>query len=511
VAFLSVLFDPKEADRGPRSMRSPECFRDLNLDQIVLAITAGREEYALEPIFYEPLHELGTIRYRHEIFHDLEERGLFAHIQTFADALRAVRKYLTEFATLRHQYQKQRALLDAVILYGQAVVRLNEDLGQAALQSRGLKAVREYLAGYIASAKFSSAHSRALQVRSALLAIHYDLDINGGRVEVSRHETQPDYGESVRRAFAEFEQGDVETYSFKFHEHSEVNAVEARILDRVALLYRQEFEQLTDFCDHNQHFVDEVIRRFDQEAQFYVACLEYVDNFKPAGLPFCYPDVSDGPREVSGEEVFDLALAEKFLKSRARVVTNAFELRGPERVLVVSGANQGGKTTFARACGQLHYLASLGCPVPAKRAALPLFDELFTHFEREEVVQSLTGKLEEELLRMHDILEHATARSILIMNETFGATTLSDAVFLGKCVLGQIIERGMLCVCVTFIEELASLDAATVSMVSMVDPKDPAVRTFKIIRKAADGVAHALAIAQKYRLSYQDVKERLAQ
>jgi len=506
--FLSVLF-PYPAGAGEKDANeAPEFFRDLNLDQIVAAITSGWEEFDLAPSFRTPLSDADSIAYRQEVMRDLEDPGLVQAVGVFTERIGDARRYLNLVEHLYYKQHKEGWFLASVERYCEAVERLLQDLDEASPQSRGLRSFRDYLAAYVGSEAFAALRGEAAQLSDEMSRIRYNLIIKGNHVTVRQYDGGIDYGAAVEHTFEKFRQGTVKDYRQRF-KGSGMNHVEAQVLEGVARLHPEVFDALESFRSEHGGYPDETLMRFYREIQFYRVYLDYISPLRRAGLSFCYPRVSKDRKEVVLRDAFDVALAHKLVREGSAVVPNDVVLRGSERILVVSGPNQGGKTTFARMFGQLHYLASLGCLVPGAQARLFLFDRLLTHFEREEDITTLRGKLEDDLMRIRGILDQATPNSLLIMNEIFASTTLKDAISLSKKVLDRVSRLDLLCVCVTFLDELASLNEKTVSVVSTVDPDNPAQRTYRLERRPADGLAYALSIAKKHHLTYEQLRERI--
>jgi DNA mismatch repair protein MutS len=515
VSFRSILFPDSSDDIRECAQTGPAFFSDLNFDQIVRGITTEKEAYDLAPFFRSPLGSVDSILFRHEVMRDLERPEILRVMKDFAQRMRALRESLKQTERRYNRQQKMRWFLDTVALYGQAMTRLNTGLVAADCHSRGLRSFGNYLADYTSSPSFTALIAEAFALTEALSAIRFEIRNEGLAVEVRPYDGAADYGAAVAELFGRFDadaDADADAgkaLTFDFGNSADVDQVESSILRLVANTHSAEFGRLAHYCEANSDFLDPIIVQFDREMQFYIAYLDYIAPLRKSGLVFCYPKISADNKAVRARETFDLALAQKLAGKHERPVCNDFFLQGAERIIVVTGPNQGGKTTFARTFGQLHYLAALGCPVPGAEAKLYLADRIFTHFERAERTTSLNGKLQDDLLRIRKIMDAATPRSVVLINEIFASTTLNDAVALSRRVADRICALDALCVWITFIDEIASLNEKTVSMVSAVSPDQPERRTFKILRQPADGLAYALSLAAKYRLAHDQLVRRI--
>ncbi len=498
----SILYPDSYLDRAEEAT-APPCFADLGLDLVVAAVTAGRDDDRLTPLFHRPLRDPDAVEYRQEVFADLEVPEIFRAVAEFAQR-RLVAQFRYRTTQLREDdggpqhFHRARLLLNAVDDYCAALIELEAALRAAGVGSRGLAAVRDYLAATIDSEPFRDMHRQTVDLERRLDEVRYLVAIDADRITVAHDDDGADYGAALTATFARF-RGRTTAPARRSNQDA---YLATGVLDLVARLYPDLFAALDAFCARRLDYLDPVIAHVDRDIHFYLAYLAHIRPLRDAGLSFCRATVSATDKDERILDTFDLALAHRLHAGGIPVVVNDITTTGRERILVVTGPNNGGKTTLARAFGQVHWLARLGCPVPGTTARLLLCDRIVTHFPRADDAATVTGRLQAELDRLHTDLESSTPATVIILNEIFESTTAADALDLGRRVLAIVTALDALCMCVTFLDELARPDDRTVSMVATVDPDDPAVRTHRIVRRPADGHAYAAAIADKYGLGF---------
>lgn len=510
--IISVLFRNPDKENKSIYEEYKTVSEDLHLEHILKNMINETKNGNLANYFYIPLNDIDEIKYRHEIFMELEEKpSLFEGLRNFSDEMDVVKRELRFSDKIEYKYNKEGWWLEALRKYITAVNKLNLFLSQIEVSSKGLRDFYTYLKEYVESKKFIELKENFEKVRSALEELVYCLHIDGLKVMVYKYEEEDDkeYEDEIIKTFERFKGIGYKEYDVKIPIRTGMDHVENEIINAVARLYPQHFELLDNLYTSYYQFLDRVIDRFSEEIKFYLDYLEFIKIFKEKGLKFCYPEVTKNKEDLYLYDGFDFALSYEKIRKDEPVIVNDFWVGEKERIIIVTGPNQGGKTTFARMFGQIHYFTKLGVPIPGTKAKIFLCDNIFTHFEREEKVQNLKGKLESDLWELKYILSSATSESLIILNETFSSATMSDAKFLAKNVIQKILDLDCYALYVAFIEELAFMGEKVVSMVATVSKEDPSIKTFKIIRKPADGRAYAILLAEKYGLTYEKLKRRL--
>jgi DNA mismatch repair ATPase MutS len=241
---------------------------------------------------------------------------------------------------------------------------------------------------------------------------------------------------------------DRSAYSFTLPERDE-NGLRAlnRIEDEGANLAAN---ALTQSVDHVHSFF--LMLRI--EVGFYVACLNLRTQVASSGEPpATFPTaVSEDATALAAEGLCDVSLV---LSVASAVVGN--DIAADEKSLVmITGANQGGKSTFLRGLGLAQLMMQAGMFVTAASFRANICDGLFTHFKREEDETLESGKLDEELARMSDIADHITSHSMLLCNESFASTNEREGSAIARQIIRALIAEGVKLVVVTHMFELAS-------------------------------------------------------
>ncbi len=496
MAYFSVL-DLEQPEKTDVSR--PGFFRDLNLDQIVERIQLQSPKYNVLKMYYRFPVSASCAEYRRKIYEDIKRPEVYECLRSFSEGMQAAAASESCCGEVKRDLQRGAWHVNAVHEYCAAVSSLRRSLAETELRSEGLQRLREYLDSYVEQADFRKYMAEADAIQQYMEDFHLILEIEDNKIVVTRgkgegaYAKKLGYGESAKKPAP-------------FVGTPGMLPLEEAVFEAFRRKNPEFFDRVEAFAGQHSFCADDTILRLEQEIQYYLAFFRFEEKMKGQGFGFCAPECNP-ERDMEAEGLYDLALACANSVRGRSVVSNDFAYRRGELFFVVGGANQGGKTTFARSVGQLVYFAEMGLDVPADRANVHYFTALMTHFSAEESLSSGKGRLKEELMRLAPMLEKQVEGAFVIINELFTTAAHYDGCIMGARVLTHFMEQRCRGIYVTHLKELGSSAEGVVALNAMLDGERR--RTYKISREKMEDVGFAEDIVKKYGLTYQELSRRL--
>jgi MutS domain V len=449
--FRDRDFDP----RAPLPPQAPLLIKDLELEVLFAAMAAG-DAFVLEVVKRALLIGLdmpAAIGYRQAVMSDCFEH---AHLvrQVYALALEALERErkIWGWNTLRSSPEgtlyRSREVLGIFFDILKRLRRLAEEHA-AAFRSEGFSTLFRLLVTELNDDFLAEVedHLQRLSFRQRLVMSARLGAANEGVHYVLR---RPPERRRWWERFQEWRAGNVRrespSYTYEIPERDENGAralgeLRGRGVARVA-------EALGQSTDHLLAFFG-MLRT---ELAFFIGALNLRDCLRAKGQCFCLPEpLPLGVTGLSARNLCDVSLT---LSVHESVVGNALAA-DDKFLIVITGANRGGKSTFLRSVGQAQVMMQCGLFVCAEAYRANVCAGVFTHYKREEDASMTSGKLDQELARMSCIVDLVARGSLLLCNESFGSTNEREGSQIARQIVTALVEREIKVLYVTHMYELA--------------------------------------------------------
>ena len=242
--------------------------------------------------------------------------------------------------------------------------------------------------------------------------------------------------------------------------------------------------------ENGLHYTQEIYRSFLYEFQeffgqlqmqigFYVGCANLARSLKHLNMKTCFPRVSREAGRIEYQHLYELSMALETMKNPVdNTLTDACRLH------VISGANQGGKSTFLRSVGIAQVMMQAGMFVPATYFESGLYDNILTHFTRREDCSMNSGRLDEEMKRMNRIVDMVTNQSLILLNESFSSTTEKEGSEIAEHIIQAMYDSEVSIFMVThlfaFASKMYQKNLSAARFLSA-ERKEDGTRTFKMM------------------------------
>ena len=496
LSLLSKNGTPEKGITVPESV-----FTDLNLDQVLGKVCEGWDEdvrslYSSFPSCKEDED------YRRAIYEDVRNDSVYSALFNYHAGIKNRLEYASKIDNAYELVQKRVWFLRVIYTYVSSLETLDAELKKAAPKSDGLKAFSSFLSAYISDGYFKKLSPDATSLWKELCDFHVVLTYDRGQFTLTDGTAPGAYEKFLKELFPDRHRA----FDNPFTDTEYYSDLEAEIVRLFTRKNKEFFKKLESFCNKYPEVENRELTPIEKEMVYYLAFVSFERNMKRQGYEMCMPSASSD--KLSAENLYDLALALTNSELGKKVVPNALMLSGSESFFVLTGPNQGGKTTYGRSLGQLIWLSKMGFSVPADKACVPYFTDLCTHFSVEESADSGRGKLMDELERLKPIMDDSRDGAFVVINELFTTAANFDAIEMGQRVLRKLISKKCKGIYVTHLGELADTGEGVVSLIADVDENNN--QTFEIRRSMPVDVNTVNRLVVKYRLTYDQLKERFS-
>ena len=496
---LSLLF--KNGTPGNAAAVPESVFTDLNLDQVLDKVCEGWDEdvrslYSSFPTCKEDED------YRRAIYEDVRNDSVYSALFGYHAGIKSRLEYSSKIDNAYELVQKRVWFLRVIYTYVSSLETLEAELKKAAPKSEGIKAFSSFLSAYISDGYFRKLSSDATSLWKELCDFHVVLTYDRGQFTLTDGTAPGAYEKFLKELFP----GQRRVFDNPFNDTEYYSDLEAEIVRLFTRKNKEFFKKLEAFCNKYPTVENAELSSIEAEMVYYLAFAAFERKMKREGFEMCMPSVSSD--KLSADNLYDIALAITNSELGKKVVPNALMLSGDESFFVLTGPNQGGKTTYGRSLGQLIWLSKMGFSVPAGKADVPYFTDLCTHFSVEESAESGRGKLMDELERLKPIMDESKDGAFVVINELFTTAANYDAIEMGQRVLRKLISKKCKGIYVTHLGELTRTGDGVVSLIADVDENNN--QTFEIRRSMPVDVNTVNKLVLKYRLTYDQLKERFS-
>jgi len=234
---------------------------------------------------------------------------------------------------------------------------------------------------------------------------------------------------------------------------------------------------ISDALYQSAEHVLRFLKALRAELAFYIGCLNLKEQLARIGESIAFPEASESQQRFTCRNLRDVCLA---LTMGRGVVGNDVDANG-RPLVIITGANRGGKSTFLRSVGLAQFMMQCGLFVTADAFKSSLHAGLFTHYKREEDRNMRSGKFDEELVRMSTIADHIRRRALVLFNESFAATHEREGSEIARQIVSALLDNDVTVFFVSHMYEFARsfLDDDRVRFLRAERGED-GVRTFRL-------------------------------